>query len=203
MIHAYDEYYMPTIREKVARIFELAVFYLKKDIDDFANLFIESSLARAFEINNGKYTLGKSSIELTELILNEEINGFEIAQEATPEYWVGYVLAYVSWYYNVTYKELIDAIPCSKLINYYKVYHEMNITRVLDLYKDKLVFESKLKLYREKKKYSQSVLALLSNVPIRTIRSYEQNKSDICKAQYETLYKLSKVLDCSVDDLVL
>lgn len=203
MIHAYNEAYMPTIREKIARIFELAVYYLNKDIDEFADMFIKSNIARQFEINNPKYAFGKSSIELTELIINEEINGIDIAQEATPEYWVGYVLAYVSWYYNVSYKTLIDALPCSKLITYYFPYHEMDITRLLDIYKDKLSFESKLKMYREKKNYSQNDLAILSNVPLRTIRSYEQNKNDISKAQYETLYKLSKTLDCSVDDLVL
>lgn len=202
MIHAYDSYYLPRIQRKLAELFELAVVFRDIDIDLFIKKFIDSNMARAFETNNFKYTHGKSPIELLAIILDEEPKEITVFASATPEYWVGYVLAYVSWYYNKSYKEIVEAIPCSSLILYYYPYHEMDIRSVLDLYKDKIKIESKLKTYREKKNYSQNDLSILSEVPLRTIRSYEQQTIDISKAQVETLYKLSKVLDCTIEDLI-
>lgn len=202
MIHAYDDYYLYTIQKKLGEMFELAVLYKEIDIDEFAKKFIDSKMANAFFKNNFKYTLGKSSVELLAIVLNEEPDDVLLFEPATAEYWVGYVYAYVSWYYNISYDRLFDVIRPSKLIMYYFPYHEMDITRVLDLFNDKLNLQSKLKALREEKKYSQNDLSLLSGIPIRTIRSYEQNSCDISKAQYETLYKLSKALDCKVEDLV-
>ena len=59
-----------------------------------------------------------------------------------------------------------------------------------------------LKQLREARGLSQSDLALYSDVPIRSIRAYEQGTVELCKAQGDTLYRLSKVLGCSVDDLI-
>ena len=202
MIHAYDDYYLPKNQRKLAELFELAVVFRDIDIDEFMDKFISSNMARAFETNNFKYTLGKSPVELLAIILNEEPKEISILASATPEYWVGYVLAYVSWYYNISFKELIEVYPCSKLILNYFPYHEMDIRKVLELYENKISIESKLKKYREKKNYSQSDLALVSEVPLRTIRSYEQGTNDITKGQVETIYKLAKALDCKIEDLI-
>ena len=73
---------------------------------------------------------------------------------------------------------------------------------MLELYSDKIKIESKLKICREKKNYSQNDLSIISNVPIRTIRSYEQGTNDIAKGQVETIYKLAKALDCKIEDLI-
>ena len=202
MIHAYDEYYLSKNQRKLAELIELAVVFRNFDIDEFMDKFIRSNMARAFETNNIKYTQGMSIIELLAIVLDEEPKEISLFASATPEYWVGYVLAYVSWYYNISYKELIEAYPCSSLILNYFPYHEMDIRKVLELYNDKIKIESKLKKYREKKKYSQNDLSIISDVPIRTIRSYEQGSNDIAKGQVETIYKLAKALDCKIEDLL-
>jgi hypothetical protein len=120
----------------------------------------------------------------------------------TPEYWVGFVLAFVQWYYNISYKEIISAYPCKELIKEYFPYHEMDIRKVLDLFNIRLNIVSKLKLKREEAKLSQSELSIISNVPIRTIKAYEQQSIDISKGQIDTIYKLSKALHCKMEDLI-
>ena len=62
--------------------------------------------------------------------------------------------------------------------------------------------KSPLKLWRKKRKLTQAELAGISGVSLRTIKAYEQTKLDISKAQGETLYKLAKALDCSIEDLI-
>lgn len=58
-----------------------------------------------------------------------------------------------------------------------------------------------LKKRREKAKLTQSQLAVMSEVPVRTIRAYEQGTRDIKEGSYRTLKALAKVLGCKVSDL--
>lgn len=59
-----------------------------------------------------------------------------------------------------------------------------------------------LKEIRKNKKMSQSKLAELSSVNLRLIQDYEQNHKNINNAKAITLYKLSKVLECTIEDLL-
>ena len=49
---------------------------------------------------------------------------------------------------------------------------------------------------------SQSKLAKLADVKLRSIQMYEQRRNNINKTQGETLYKLAKVLACNIEDLL-
>lgn len=62
--------------------------------------------------------------------------------------------------------------------------------------------ENKLKKIRTNKGLSQGGLAALTNVNVRMIQKYEQGERDINKASGETLYKLSKALNCNIEDLL-
>lgn len=202
MIHAYNDEFLPTIQAKLASIIELAVSDEKIEIDEFVRLFLCSPVCRALETANPILALGKSANELLGIVLQKEPHEIEVSSYASPEYWVGYTLAYVQWYFNKPYRELVAAYPCSKLLDNYFPYHETDITNSLDLYRARLNLDCKLKTLRIVKKLSQSQLAVLSGVPVRTIKAYEQGKVDICKAQAETLYAIAQVLNCSIEDLI-
>ena len=202
MIHAYNDDYLPIIQAKLASIFELAILVKKIPLDDFANRFISSPICHAFECADPIFILGKSANELLGLILDEDPLLIEEDSFASPEYWLGYTLSYMQWYFNKPYTFLINAFPCSELILYYFPYHEMDVRKSIDLFAARLNLESPLKRLRKEKKLSQKELALLSGIPIRNIKAYEQNKVDISNAQVKTLYSLSKALNCKIEDLL-
>jgi len=202
MIHAYNEYFVSTIQEKLGCMYELAVIEEGIDIDEFTDKFLASPIAKAFETANSIYIEGKSAVELLALVLNIEPKNYMQGSYASPEYWVGYVLAYAQWYLNLTFSEIIKNFKASKILKNYFPYHEMDITHAIDLFKSYLPCKNTLKEYRTKKGYSQSELAILSNVPIRNIRAYEQGKLDISKASADSLYALSKALGCTIEDLI-
>ena len=77
----------------------------------------------------------------------------------------------------------------------------MDETETVALIQKQLSTEPSLKSWRKKRKLSQTELAGISGVSLRAIKAYEQGKLDISKAQGETLYKLAKTLDCSIEDL--
>ena len=49
---------------------------------------------------------------------------------------------------------------------------------------------------------TQAELAKRSGVSLRSIQMYEQRNKDINKAGAETLYRISKVLGCAMEDLL-
>ena len=87
----------------------------------------------------------------------------------------------------------------------YSVYHEMDITQFIDSmesFYNKAEFETKLKRIRESRGISQSELSEMSGVKLRSIQMYEQKVNDIDKAQAQTLYKISRVLGCNIEDIL-
>ena len=148
------------------------------------------------------YILGRSSNELIASIMDKPPVDIYSAAFASPEYWVGWVLGYAQTSLKKSFKTLIKIFPCSELINYYFPYHEMDIGQIIDVFKEKLSKYSPLKERREAMGLSQDDLSLLSDVPVRTIRAYEQNKLDIKKAQADTVSALAKALRCSIDYLI-
>ena len=61
---------------------------------------------------------------------------------------------------------------------------------------------SKIKELRLQHNLSQAELATQSGVKLRNIQMYEQRYHDIDKAQAQTVYKLSRVLGCNMEDLL-
>ena len=202
MIHAYNEQFLGIIQTKVATIFELAVLEEQLDINDFAQKFISSHVCHSLETADPIYALGKSANELLALILDNNPLNIETNSYASPEYWTGWVLAYAQWYFNKPYAAIISAIPCSTILDHYFPYHEMDITKSMDISAKYLNYTCPLKRIRQSRKLSQAQLANLSGVALRAIKAYEQGTVDIAKAQAETLYALAQTLNCTIEDLI-
>ena len=49
---------------------------------------------------------------------------------------------------------------------------------------------------------TQAELAKRSGVSLRSIQMYEQRNKDINKASVDTIYRIAKVLGCTMEDLV-
>lgn len=64
------------------------------------------------------------------------------------------------------------------------------------------IVDTKLQTMRLKKGYSQDGLAAKSGVAARTIKSYEQRKTAIERARFETLCKLCEALECEISDIL-
>ena len=62
--------------------------------------------------------------------------------------------------------------------------------------------ETNLKRIRSTYGCSQAELARKSGVSLRSIQMYEQRNKDINKASADTLYRIAKVLGCTMEDLL-
>lgn len=59
-----------------------------------------------------------------------------------------------------------------------------------------------LKEIRKKSNLTQEELSQKANVSLRMIQKYEQGEKDLNKAQGITIYKLSRTLNCKMEDLI-
>lgn len=87
----------------------------------------------------------------------------------------------------------------------YKVFHEMDVTEFAESMEkryNEVEVETKLRSLREARGLAQRELSKISGVKIRSIQLFEQKVNDIDKAQAHTLYKLSRVLGCVIEDLL-
>lgn len=210
MIHAYQEIYLSNAQAALGDAFDYAVNTCGISGTDFTKLFTVSSISRRMENGEPKYLSGKSGIEIVRDVVRETM---EKELTASPketmwrscEYWIGWAVAYYQWYSARKYSDIFKALPFDELQRMYPTLHEADITKFVEI-ADKRIRdcfpETSLKRIRSAYGCSQSELAQLSGVSLRSIQMYEQRNKDINKASVETVFRLAKALGCQMEDLM-
>ncbi len=209
-MRAYDEIYLNDAKRILASAFDYVKNSCLIELDRFIGLFITSGYASKFELGNPSVITGISGEELVRSI-HYKVYGidvlpdYEINYNRTPEYWTGYVLAHYQWYTAKSFKEILQRIKASEIVEMYSVYHEMDIMRFIEEMERRYyleIYPTNLKKMRENIGFSQSELAKTSGVTLRAIQLYEQRVNNIDKASAHTIYKLSRALLCDMKDIL-
>ena len=210
MIHAYQEIYLDNAQSALADAFDYAVNTCNLRGEDFVKLFLVSSICKRMENGEPAYLAGKSGIEIVVEIIAQTM-GKSIDKEPiqsfgrSKEYWIGWVLAYYQWYSARKFSDILKVVTYSDLERMYYTLHEADISKFVDVI-DSLIKETfsitNLKRIRTAYGVTQAELAQKAGVTLRSIQMYEQRYKDINKASAETLYRLAKILGCSMEDLI-
>jgi DNA-binding XRE family transcriptional regulator len=201
-IKSYSDSYLPYVAKNLGTMFEHAVDNGKNPII-FWNIFVNSFVAKQIEKGNPKY-LSCSALDYLAEILNEKINQNQNI-EMDKYYWAGWALAQLQHKTEYSFYKINNLLPIEQVLNLYHTLHEADITKFFDVaddYFSKAKVITNLKKVRQAAGLSQTELARLAEVDLRSIQMYEQRRNDINKAQAETLYKLAKVLGCNIEDLL-
>ena len=207
---AYPETLLPNARSLLADTADYAVVDLGMDIDDFFSVFSASAYARRIERGDRSTILGISGIELARNVLSDKTGqqDFKPARESlrrTKAYWTGWILAFYQWTSNRTFRDILQALPASTIEQMYRVYHEAPEERFAET-ADEIIREkfpeTRLKRIRSAYGCSQSRLAEMSGVGIRSIQLYEQRKKDINKAEVGSVLRLARALGCEIEDIM-
>ena len=210
MIHAYQEIYLSKAQAVLGEAFDYAVNTCKISSEDFVRLFITSTVSRRMENGEPSVIAGKSGIEIVlDIVLETTGKSLDVepaeSVSRSREYWIGWAVAYYQWYSARSYFEIFKALPFDELQNMYYTLHEADISKFADI-ADKKIREyfkdTNLKRIRTTYGCTQAALAKQSGVTLRSIQMYEQRRKDINKASAETLYRIAKVLGCTIEDLI-
>ena len=210
MTHAYQEIYLNKAQSVLGDAFDYAVNSCKLSGETFVKMFTASSLSKKIENGEPAYIAGKSGIEIVmEVVL--ETTGKELTIESkesirrSREYWIGWAIAYYQWYSARKFSDIFKVLSFEELQNMYPTLHEADITKFVDIVDKKInKFFPDTNLRRIRTAYgcTQSELSKRSGVSLRSIQMYEQRNKDINKASAATLYRLTKVLGCTMEDLI-
>ena len=209
-MNAYPETLLPNARALLADAADYAVVDLDMDIDVFFSFFSASAYARRIERGDRSTILGISGIELVQNVLSDKTGrqDFKPARESlqrTKAYWTGWILAFYQWTSNQTFRDILQALPASTIEQMYRVYHEAPEERFAET-ADEIIREkfpeTRLKRIRSAYGCSQSRLAEMSGVGIRSIQLYEQRKKDINKAEVGSVLRLARALGCEIEDIM-
>ena len=210
MIRAYNELYLNDAQILLANAFDYALNDCRIDVDQFAFIFSSSKITKEYENGNPSVVSGMSAqdfvIELMSCVApHMQFPEVTYSYFRSPAYWTGWALAYYQWFTAKSFQDIFRRVALSDIISMYGLYHEMDISIfVEDLNKkyESVVLDTNLKRIRMARGLSQSQLARLSAVKLRSIQLYEQRVNDIDKAQGHTLYRLARVLGCEIEDLL-
>lgn len=210
MTRAYSELYLNDAKECMAELLDYTISDCGMDADWIASLFVTTEYSRQFESGNPAILSGMSGVELARAVIqkayrDKELPSRKLTQQRSPAYWAGWVLAEYQWYSGRRFRDIFERVPLSEMLAMYPVYHEMDVSQFIEAVEMKYSQrqrDTRLKQIRENRGVSQAVLAELSGVHLRSIQLYEQRVNDIDKAQAATLYKLSRTLGCSIEDLL-
>jgi DNA-binding XRE family transcriptional regulator len=210
MIHAYREIYLSKAQSVLGDAFDYAINVCAIPGDDFIKLFLASTVSKRIENGEPAYIAGKSGIEIVVEIVSET-KGQELSIELpenferSKEFWVGWAIAYYQWYSGRKYSDIFKAVSYDELQRMYYTLHEADVTKFADIIDSRikeLYPDTKLKRIRTAYGCTQAELAKQSGVSLRSIQMYEQRNKNINKASADTLLSLSKVLGCTIEDLI-
>ena len=210
MTHAYSESYLSDAKDRLSQFFDYLINDCGMKADWVASIFLSSGYAEQFERGNPAILAGMSGIELARAVVEATYKKKKLpepgyAEGLSPEYWAGWTLAEYQWYSGMRFKDIFERVKLSEIIPMYSVYHEMDISKFIETMDERCstaLSECRLKKLRESRGLSQAELAKISGVSLRSIQMYEQRVNDIDKAQAQTIYKLSRVIGCSMEDLL-
>ena len=208
--HAYQETYLSKAQAALGDAFDYAINTCHIPGSDFIKLFTASSISRRMENGEPAYLAGKSGIEIAADAVFET-TGKPLETEPqehfgrSREYWIGWAVCYYQWFSARSYSDIFKVLSYEDLENMYYTRHEADITKFVDVVDGRVrehFRDTNLKRIRSAYGCTQAELAKRSGVHLRSIQMYEQRNKDINKASADTLYRISKVLGCTIENLI-
>ena len=210
MIHSYDEIYMPKAQTALAQMLRYAVEDLHIELNEFWDMFLISGVADLFGKGDFRFLVGMSGIEGAREVVwrltgewSQEEPTFRL--EKDPIYWTGWILAWYQWYSGQSFRRISEFLTPDQVRDMYSPYHEMDPLQFADAadgIRHRKEMMTRLRMYRERRGFSQSELARESGVSVRMIQHYEQRQKDLNKAQTKTIWMLARALHCTMEELM-
>ncbi len=207
---AYDETYLHDAMQNFGEAMDYAVNLCKLTPDRFFRLFISTGIARLFASASPKYICGMSGTELALEVLS--LAGIPpahptswTAYDRSPEFWCGWVLAFFQWHTGRSFDSIAEVLSMQEILSLYPPLHEASEEKFVEVANNLIrqkKLPSRLQMRRKAAGLSQRELSIKSEVNLRTIQQYELRTKHIGKAAAGTLLRLSRALDCSIEDLL-
>lgn len=209
-INAYYNGYLQEAQEVLGDMMDYGINTCSIEPEQFFTMFINSGVAEQFEKGNPRYVAGMSGGELANEVIYK-VTGKEPEQpeefylDKSPEYWCGWALAFYQWKTGRSFKKIYDIVSIQEILFMYPTHHEADIERfvaTMDQLYAKRHTKTYLQQFRENINMSVQELAEESGLRLSDIIELEKNFYKIMHTSTETVFHLSRILGCSMEDLL-
>lgn len=209
-MRAYPSDYLASAQKVMGDMLDFAVNTCEFELAEFYRLFLVSDVSGQLQNGNATYLAGRTGCELAKEVMGASglsVDQYEdeIYLDKSPEYWVGWTLAFYQWYTCRSFARIQRVLSVDRIVEMYDVYHEMDIMHFVEEVNrlwDAYYAETNLGRLRKWAGLSQSELANLSGVSLRQIQLFEQRQRDINHTKAIDVVRLGRVLGCSSEDLL-
>lgn len=209
-IRAYYEGYLDDAMDTMGNMMDYALNTCGMNGEDFFYMFLASGTARQFELGNPRYLAGMTGAEIVrEIVLREK--GIELNEpeeydlDKSPEYWCGWILAYYQWRTCRSFRRIRQIVSIEEILWMYPTHHEADEEHFVDtmnrLYQRRHT-KTYLRQRMEAARISREELSAQAGIPCETIRELEEDDSKIASIDARSLFQISKVLGCTMEDLM-
>lgn len=204
---AYNSTYINSAMTCLGEMMDYGVNECGIDPAKFFQNFIGLGYASAFESGNPKYVVGMSGQELAQRIIDEsKIPTNPFSEVDYPGiYWCGWILAYYQWCTAMPFSDIIGYLGWDYLLSAYPALHTASEDKAVSTFSKIIKQEqtaSRIQTARLNFGYSQSQLAAVSEINLRTLQEYENKRRNINRASADVLLRLARALGCRIEDIM-
>ena len=185
-----DYYKIQDIRDTFARYFVIAI-HNKMHPTAFTDYLVNSDYVKNIEKG---YLSDISDISVEEgyhSIVGNNIakdDSFGIYNDA---YWCGYCYFELFLMLRKPFSYLFLKLPLEKMLDLYNVYHEMDISQLVDYFHDKEKEETILRLLCKRYRCSINKLSKATGISVNTLNKYRSSDQSLYNASFQNIYKIS------------
>ena len=193
-----DYDYRERFKDYFGRIFYLSILS-RLEFIVITDKLSDSYLLKSIERNDYSVIMNLTPEEMFTSIFNLEVTEDSFLKY-NDAYWCGYVYAELFYRVEKTFPYIFLVLPLDYLLSKYDVYHEMDISQIIDYFHKREDEETILTRLIKKRKITITELSELSGVPLQTLKKYKKSNEHIYGANFTTIKKIAAALE--VDDRV-
>ncbi|MBP3890753.1 MAG: helix-turn-helix transcriptional regulator [Solobacterium sp.] len=110
-------------------------------------------------------------------------------------YWCGYVYAKLFYHFKKPFGYLFLIMPLEELLDYYPVYHEMDISALISLFEEKENSDTLLSSLLKRKKMSVRELSEKTGISTNSLTYYKKSNAHLYKGSFMAIKKIARALN--------
>ena len=204
-----DCIYDQDIRERLGTFFDVAVNQCGLRGQDAVDALVVSGLAGQLERQNPGFAVGRSGSELLQWALDACGYGIRVPNSSrapvSDDYWTGYMVALLQLRSGWTYAQVFERMSYADVREMHSWCQDLPEDEVVENMRAALQERPRVSALRRARKaagLTQTQLAQVAGVSMRSVQQYEEGLKDINKAAAGTVYRFSLVLGCTMEDLL-
>lgn len=177
------------LKETFARLFVIATTN-KMNLSSFSYLLERSDFVNKIEAREYDDYFNKSLInifyDITGITINDD-NSYGVYNDA---YWCGYSYFEIFLRTKKPFSYIFLKLPLVKMMDIYPIYHEMDISSLLEYFAKQEQEKTILRALCEQKRTSLSKLSAATGIALTTLSKYNADDRALYKASFQNIIKI-------------